>query len=124
MALGNHHHRHAIDAFQKALFIAPDDVSATIHLCRVYLTPSKRRSQSVREEEFDVDPDSVDLAAGMLSHSVKGAAWDVPEAWYFLAKAYGLQGRRDKEREALALALNLSERRTVRDFGLAIGWCL
>ena len=60
----------------------------------------------------------------MLSYSVKGAAWDVPEAWYFLAKAYGLQGRKDKEREALALALSLSERRCIRDIGNAVGWCL
>lgn len=116
-ALG--HHRDAIDAFQKALFIVPDDVSATVHLCRLYLTPSKQKEAAIQ-----IDSNNIDLAAGMLSHSVKGPAWDIPEAWYFLAKAHGLQGRKDKEREALTTALALSERRTVRDIGLAIGWAL
>jgi hypothetical protein len=47
----------------------------------------------------------------------------VPEAWYFLAKAYGMQGRKEKERECLSYALGLSERRGVRDIGAAVGWC-
>jgi tetratricopeptide (TPR) repeat protein len=121
-ALG--HDRQAIDAFHKALFISPDDVSATVHLCRVYLSPSRTSNSSLADTAEAIDPDNVDLAAGMLSHAVDGAAWDVPEAWYFLAKAYRLQGRKYKEREALTLALSLSERRCVRDVGLAIGWCL
>ena len=120
-ALG--HYRDAIAAFQKALFIAPEDVSATVHLCRLYLTPQKQPKNSHRQDSL-VTPGNVDLASGMLSYAVRGPAWDVPEAWYFLAKAYGLQGRKDKEREALTLALSLSERRTVRDVGLAVGWCL
>jgi len=118
------HDRHAIDAFHKALFISPDDVSATVHLCRVYLSPSRKSNTNNVDGDGDINPDNVDLAAGMLSQCVKGAARDVPEAWYFLAKAYGLQGRKDKEREALTLALNLSERRCIRDVGLAVGWCL
>ena len=65
----------------------------------------------------------VDLAAGMLSYLTKGRGWNVPEAWYYLAKAYGLQGRKEKEREFLRLALELSERRGVRDIGSALGWC-
>lgn len=121
-ALG--HHRDAMGAFQKALFIAPEDVSATVHLCRLYLTPQKRPKTSHQQEDDLVSPGDVDLASGMLSYAVRGPAWDVPEAWYFLAKAYGLQGRKDKEREALTLALSLSEQRTVRDVGLAVGWCL
>ena len=47
----------------------------------------------------------------------------MPEAWYYLAKAYGLQGRKEKEKEILKLALELSERRGVRDIGSALGWC-
>jgi tetratricopeptide (TPR) repeat protein len=120
-ALG--HDRDAIDAFHKALFISPDDVSATVHLCRVYLSPFRATSSNQADTE-EIVPDNVDVAAGMLSYSVEGVGWDVPEAWYFLAKAYKLQGRKDKEREALTLALNLSERRCVRDIGLAVGWCL
>jgi len=122
MALG--HNRDAIDAFHKALFISPDDVSATVHLCRVYLSPSRTPNSGQPESAEDVNRDNIDLAAGMLSHAVDGLAWDVPEAWFFLAKAYKLQGRKDKEREALTLALSLSERRSVRDMGLAVGWCL
>lgn len=72
----------------------------------------------------EAHPDNIDLAAGMLSHAVDGPAWDVPEAWYFLAKAYKLQGREDKEIEALTLALSLSEGRSIRDVGCAVGWCL
>ena len=66
----------------------------------------------------------MDLAAGLLSDLTKGLGWDVPEAWYFLAKAYKSQGRRDRERECLSFALSLSETRGVRDIGTALGWCL
>jgi hypothetical protein len=89
----------------------------------MYLSVS-RSSNSTQNNHSDIDPDNIDLATGMLSYCVKGAAWDVPEAWYFLAKGYGLQGRKDKERETLALALSLSERRCVREIGIAVGWCL
>lgn len=70
------------------------------------------------------DKDNVDLAVGLLSALTKGPAWDVPEAWYFLAKMYGLQGRQDRERECLCYALTLSENRPLRDPGVAVGWCL
>ncbi|KAF7986875.1 hypothetical protein HWV62_12618 [Athelia sp. TMB] len=113
------HQRHAIDAFHKALFISPDDVSAAIHLARIYLTPSPNS-----KAPGEMDRDNIDLAAGMLAHAVKGSAWDIPEAWYYLAKAYNLQGRKDKEREALAIALKWSEQRSIRDIELAVGWCL
>jgi hypothetical protein len=90
----------------------------------VYLSPSRRSNSNQVESTEDDHLDNVDLAAGMLSHAVEGAAWDVSEAWYFLAKAYALQGRKDKEWKALTLALSLSERRSIRDIGLAVGWCL
>ncbi|KAK7039453.1 hypothetical protein R3P38DRAFT_2899579 [Favolaschia claudopus] len=118
VALG--HMQHAIEAFQKALFIDPDDVSASVHLCRLYLTPEG----SSRTAEDEVDPNNVDLVAGMLGHLTRGAGWDVPEVWYFLAKAYGMQDRKDKERECLTLALQLSERRGVREVASAVGWCI
>ncbi|KAL0569229.1 hypothetical protein V5O48_012743 [Marasmius crinis-equi] len=111
--------QHAIDAFQKALFICPDDVAASVHLSRVYLFP--RETTNHAEE---VVPENVDLVTGLLSHLTEGAGWDVPEAWYFLAKAYGMQGRSDRERECLTLALKLSEKRGVRDVNAALGWCL
>ena len=71
----------------------------------------------------EIDPDNVDLAAGMLSQCTQGSAWDVPEAWYFLAKAYGMQGRKEKEKECLSLTLELSEGRGIRDIGSAVGSC-
>jgi hypothetical protein len=142
-----------VDTFQKALFICPDDVAATVHLSRLYLDPdlnaclhsSTNQSSTTKSttttttasssegETTTTDssnpstpllPDSdVDLAAGMLSYLTKGKGWNVPEAWYYLAKAYGLQGRKEKEKEIFRLALELSERRGVRDIGSALGWC-
>ncbi|OSX62812.1 hypothetical protein POSPLADRAFT_1065909 [Postia placenta MAD-698-R-SB12] len=117
MALNNH--RRALEAFQKALFISPEDVSATIHMCRLYLTSSTSGNNVLGS-----DRDNVDLAVGLLSDLTRGAGWDVPEAWYFLAKEYGLQERKDRERECLSFALTLSETRTLRDLGTAVGWCL
>jgi hypothetical protein len=67
---------------------------------------------------------NVDLAAGILSHLTRGTGWDVPEAWYFLAKAYRMQGRKESEMECLSLALKLSENRGIREIGAAIGWCI
>ncbi|KIJ67164.1 hypothetical protein HYDPIDRAFT_25637 [Hydnomerulius pinastri MD-312] len=114
------HDRQAVEAFQKALFISPDEVSAAVHMCRIYLSPSP----STQSSETGVDPDKVDLSAGLLGYITRGPGWDVPEAWYYLAKAHGLQGQKDKERECLTTALALSERRCIRDIGRAVGWCL
>jgi len=66
----------------------------------------------------------VDLAAGMLTQLTATRGWDVPEAWYYLARAYGMQGRKEKERETLKIALELSEKRGVREIGSALGLCL
>ncbi|KAF7416321.1 hypothetical protein PC9H_002586 [Pleurotus ostreatus] len=120
-ALG--HTRHAIDAFHKAMFIDPDDISASVHLCRLYLGAPDMASVSHFKRRPPL-PDHVDLAAGILSDLTKGAGWDVPEAWYYLAKAYGLQGRKEGERESLERALRLAEGRAIRDVGSALGWCL
>lgn len=136
-------YQHAVDTLQKARFICSDDVAATVHLSRLYLDPNVTRK--IHPSNAETAPPSpgagsasaftpgsrtsfsspdVDLAAGMLAHLTKGRGWDVPEAWYFLAKAYGMQGRKDKERETLKLALEFSEKRGVRDIGSALGWCL
>ncbi|KAF9221151.1 TPR-like protein [Gyrodon lividus] len=113
------HDRQAIEAFQKALFIFPDDVSAAVHMCRIYLSPGSSQSS-----ETGVDPDKVDLSVGLLGYLTRGPGWDVPEAWYYLAKAHGLRGQKDEERECLTKALTLSEKRCIRDIGSAVGWCL
>lgn len=140
-ALG--HYQHAVDTLQKALFIAPDDVPATVHLSRLCLDPevsSKLRSSrsnacgaaSTSCGASVTGPASVgvssnadvDMAAGILGYLTKGRGWDVAEAWYYLGKAYGMQGRRERERETLRHALVLSEQRGVRDVEVALGLCI
>lgn len=112
-ALG--HKDRAVQAFNKALFIFPDSISATVHLSNAYLTLAK---------EGTSDVDNIDLVAGMLSDLTQGPGWDVPEAWYFLGKAQGMRGMRDRERECLGFALNLADGRPLRELGDAVGWCL
>jgi hypothetical protein len=73
---------------------------------------------------LDPERSNVDLAAGLLSRITEGRGWDVPEAWYFLAKAYGMQGRKEKEVKALGVALELVKGRGVRDVGCAVGVCI
>ncbi|KAF9059567.1 hypothetical protein BDP27DRAFT_1341214 [Rhodocollybia butyracea] len=119
----------AKEAFQKALFIDSEDVGASVHLARMYLFPEGKTGtggggEKVELDKYKEDPDNIDLAAGLLAHLTQGAAWDVPEAWYFLAKAYGMQGRMERERECLTMSLRLSESRGVRDFVQALGLCL
>lgn len=119
----------AIEAFQKALFVSIDDCSATLHMARQYLAMAQDDppSPSLTDPDFDWSKaikGYIDMAAGLLENLTKRNGWDVTEAWYFLAKAYGLQGRRERERECLVYALGLAETRGVRDVGVAIGWCL
>ncbi|KAG1864925.1 hypothetical protein DFJ58DRAFT_655520, partial [Suillus subalutaceus] len=91
-------------------------ITASVHLCRIHL--------STKSSTDAIDSDKVDLVAGILGHVTRGPGWDVPEAWYYLTKAYGLQHCKDKERESLATALALSDRRSSNDIGRAVGWCL
>ncbi|KIN96741.1 hypothetical protein M404DRAFT_162388 [Pisolithus tinctorius Marx 270] len=112
-ALG--HERQATQAFQKALFISPDDVSAAVHMSRIYLDSAS---------DGDIDMGKIDLTAGLLGYITRSRGWNVPEAWYYLAKAYGLQGRKEEERECLVKSFKLTEQRCIRDIGLAVGWCL
>ncbi|KAG6845844.1 hypothetical protein H0H87_002535 [Tephrocybe sp. NHM501043] len=111
---------HAMDAYQKALFIDPDDVSASVHLARLFLS----RHEAQEEPSNTASSANVDLVAGMLGHLTRGNGWNVPEAWYYLAKAYGLQGRKKRERECLDYALALSASRGIREMGEAVGWCI
>ena len=66
----------------------------------------------------------VDLACGLLTQSSKGRGWDVPEVWFYLAKAYGYQGRKEREVEALRRALRLVGGRGVREVEDALGYCM
>ena len=107
----------ALQALHKALFIAPEHVSAIIHICKIYLSPSYT-------DVDELDPDRVELAAGLLGDLTNGDGWDVPEAWYYLAKAAKMQGRIEKERECLIYALRLAEVTRVREISDAVGWSL
>lgn len=122
---------------QKALFIDPDDVPATVHLAKLYLTPrgdslnpSSRPSQPSSNDKGEAGAptqshsEEVDLACGLLTQISRGRGWDVPEVWYYLAKAYGMQGRKEKEGEALEKALKLVEGRGVREVSVALGLCI
>ncbi|KAF5376499.1 hypothetical protein D9615_008660 [Tricholomella constricta] len=119
VALGQQ--QRAMDALQKALFIDPDDVSASVHLAGLYL---KLHEAETDKSSTHASSANVDIAAGMLGHLTRGNGWDVPEAWYYLAKAYGLQGRRKRERECLDFALALSTSRGIRELGAAVGCCI
>jgi tetratricopeptide (TPR) repeat protein len=120
--LGLYHHalgdeQKALQALHKALSIEPEYVSAIIHICKIYLSPP---CTDVEE----LDPDRVELAAGLLSDLTNGDGWDVPEAWYYLAKAAKMQGRIEKERECLIYAFGLAEVTRVREISDAVGWSL
>ena len=98
--------------------MSPDDVSAAVHMCRVYLNP--RPSSPSSDSNADPVPNKVDLSVGLLGYLSHGPGWDVPEVWYFLAKAYGLQGQKEKQLECLTTALSLTDNRCNRDLGRAV----
>ena len=117
----------AISSFHKALFIRPEHIPALVYLTQQYLTPVPTSSMNASADnapEQTPSRDNIDLAAGLLSNLTRGGGWDIPEAWYFLARARGLQGKQDRERECLNFALALVEGRGVRDIMVAIGLCL
>ncbi|KAF8907603.1 hypothetical protein CPB84DRAFT_1768330 [Gymnopilus junonius] len=116
IALGMY--QHAVDALQKAKFISFDNVPATVHLARLFLDPDvtcRIHSSSNGGSYTSPPPAQVNLSApttgSIFPIPSNGTGWDVPEAWYFLAKAYGMQGRKDREKETLKIALEFSEKR-------------
>ncbi|KAG8942346.1 hypothetical protein FRC04_003798 [Tulasnella sp. 424] len=119
-ALG--HDALAIESLHKALVIEQDHVAALVHLAQQYLkAPSNPLSPLTMPLP---SKENVDLAAGLLTGLTQGQGWDVPEAWYFLARACGLQGRKERERECLIYSLQLQESRCLRPVGVAVPRCL
>ena len=104
-----------MESFNKALFISPDDIQATVFLCRLYVTAEASSPEA---------QGNIDIAVSMLEDLTCGAGWDVAEAWYLLAKAYNKQGRKENERDCLLFALRLSRTKGVRDIGVSLGWCI
>src|SRR5258706_6238480 len=97
----------AIAAFHKALVISPDYIPAIVHLSEQYLHPSAGQSFSLVKDASEARRGAVDLAAGMLSSFTKGVGWDVPEAWYLLPKAVGIQSPEERQRVSFTYALAL-----------------
>lgn len=95
-----------------------------VHLAQQYLNPSIGQTTTASREQEGWQKGAVDLAAGMLSSFTKGPGWDIPEAWYLLAKAVSLQGRKDRERECLTYALGLVEGKPIRDLRVALTYAL
>jgi tetratricopeptide (TPR) repeat protein len=114
----------AIAAFHKALVISPDYIPAIVRLSEQYLHPSAGQSFSLVKDASEARRGAVDLAAGMLSSFTKGVGWDVPEAWYLLAKAVGMQGRKERQQVCLTYALGLVEGQPIRDLRVALGYAL
>ncbi|KZV70944.1 TPR-like protein [Peniophora sp. CONT] len=113
----------AVQALNKALFIHPSHVGASVHLAQVYLSPFPAQGTSASELGGEAK-DDVDLAVGILSDLTKGEAWDVPEAWLLLARGHKARGEGERERECLGCALGLVRGRGVRDLRGAVGVCL
>ena len=117
----------ATESLYKALMIEPDHVPATIHLAQLFLTPSIASKAKLDPTGTDdsVRREAIDMTAGMLeSFTRRAVGWNIPEVWYFLAKATGLQGRRERQRECLAEALRLEEGRPIRSLAVAFPPCL
>jgi hypothetical protein len=114
----------AITAFHKALVISPDYIPAIVQLSEQYLHPSAGQSFSLVKDVSEARRGAVDLAVGMLSSFTKGVGWDVPEAWYLLAKAVGMQGQKGRQRVCLTYALVLVEGNPIRDLRVALGFVL
>ncbi|CUA76500.1 Cytoplasmic dynein 2 heavy chain 1 [Rhizoctonia solani] len=97
----------AIESLHKALVLEPEHVPAIVHLAQLYLTQGE-----------------IDMAVGMLNQTTQGAGWDSPEAWYVLARACGMQRRRERQRACLAHAVRLEETKCVRSVRVVLPRCL
>lgn len=135
----------AAESFHKALILDPDNVPATIHLAHLFLSPVTEQDLAQLAKiaaESDVDAaekaedddaseslttlkEAIDMTVGMLeSFTRRTVGYNVPETWYFLGKATGMQGRKERQRECLREALRLDEGRPVRCLGAALPHCL
>ncbi|BEI84707.1 hypothetical protein CcaverHIS002_0501080 [Cutaneotrichosporon cavernicola] len=84
-------------AFTKSLLLRPDYPPGAVGVARLH-----------------VEAGAVDLAHSLLSQLVQDRGWDVPEAWFALAKVCERQDRHARARECLLYALQLECTRTCR----------
>jgi predicted Zn-dependent protease len=88
----------SLETLAKAHALDPDSPQAVIRLAETY----------IQSKEFD-------MAHGLLNSFTQGKGWDVPEAWYFLAKACeGQRGRHGRVQECLLYALQLEKGKACR----------
>ncbi|KAJ9108884.1 hypothetical protein QFC21_000205 [Naganishia friedmannii] len=88
----------SLETLTKAHALDPDSPQAVVRLAETY----------IQSKEFD-------MAHGLLNSFTQGKGWDVPEAWYFLAKACeGQRGRHARVRECLLYALELEKGKACR----------
>lgn len=96
----------ALQSFAKALLLGPDYAPSVVSLGEHYLRT-----------------DQADLAHGLLNPFTQGRGWDVPEAWYLLAKTCQAQGSRpERVKECLLYALTLEKSRTCRPAHVCPRW--
>lgn len=87
----------ALPAFTKSILLRPDHPPSIVSLSKLYLTTGQ-----------------IELAHSLLNQLTQDAGWDVPEAWYYLAKVCEAQGRLERSRECLVYALDLEESKPCR----------
>jgi tetratricopeptide (TPR) repeat protein len=114
----------AQEVFNKALFVDPEDVSASIHLSNLLLSPPAPLGSADPDMKPTPSADDIQMAVGLLINATRYQGWDIAEAWYLLAKARRLQGSSKTERECLTRALELSRVRGIRVIREAVGDCL
>jgi tetratricopeptide (TPR) repeat protein len=90
----------ALPAFTKSLLLRPDHPPAVVSLAKLYISTGQ-----------------VELAHTLLNQLTQDAAWDVPEAWYYLGKVCEAQERHERARECWIYALGLEESRPARRWG-------
>jgi tetratricopeptide (TPR) repeat protein len=98
----------AISCLQKSMSFTDDlsHVASQVHLARLFILDG-----------------SYELAEGVLRHVTQTQGWNVPEAWYLLAKCY--EGPQPvKAKEYLEWALKLERTKPSRDLRKALPTCL
>jgi tetratricopeptide (TPR) repeat protein len=91
----------AWDAFEKALILDPDHIPSQV-----------AKATRLLEDQ------QVDLADGLLEHSILGLGWDSSEAWYAHAQVKKQQGQWDRVKTCLLFALELTDTQPVRDLAV------
>jgi tetratricopeptide (TPR) repeat protein len=87
----------ATPALVKSILLRPDHPAGIVSLAKLYLAT-----------------DQVELAHNALNQVTQDSGWDVPEAWFYLAKVCERQGRDGRAGECLRYALGLEESRPAR----------